>query len=97
MKTHVIPKTLLLCLLAASPCLGWGPEGHKIASRITTHYLTPEAQAAVTQLLGDQSLADVSTWADEIRSDSSYRWASPLHYSNVEPGADAFDLQRDCP
>ena len=97
MKTHVIPKTLMLCLLVASPCLGWGPEGHRIASSIATHHLTPEAQAAVTQLLGGQSLADVSTWADEIRSDSSYRWASPLHYSNVEPGADAFDLQRDCP
>ncbi|MFQ5491905.1 MAG: S1/P1 nuclease, partial [Phycisphaerae bacterium] len=27
----------------------------------------------------------------------SYRWANPLHYANVKPGEDEFDLQRDCP
>jgi hypothetical protein len=51
----------------------------------------------VDRLLDGKSLADVSTWADEIKSDSAYRWASPLHYANVAPEADSFDLARDCP
>ncbi len=97
MKMHVIQRTLLLCFLVASPCFGWGRDGHKIASSIATHYLTPEAKGAIARLLGNQSLADVSTWADEIKSDRSYRWASPLHYANVKPGAEGFDLERDCP
>ena len=89
--------TLLLVLILSIPCFGWGRDGHKITGTIATHYLTPEAKAAVTALLGDQTLADVSTWVDEIRSDSAYRWASPLHYSNVKPGEAEFDLSRDCP
>ena len=83
MNTRRIHRTaLLVILLVASPCFGWGRDGHKIASSIATQHLTPEAKAAVTELLGDQSIADVSTWADEIRSDPAYRWASPLHYSS---------------
>jgi len=98
MNTRRIHRTALLVILfVASPCFGWGRDGHKIASAIATQHLTPEAKTAVTRLLGDQSIADVSTWADEIRSDPAYRWASPLHYSNVKPGEDAFDLKRDCP
>jgi hypothetical protein len=97
MKSLINRRVLLILLLVASPCFGWGRDGHKIASTIAMNHLTPEAKAAVTQLLGKQSLADVSTWMDEIRSDPSYRWASPLHYANVKPGADGFDLKRDCP
>jgi len=77
--------------------LGWGRDGHRIIGTIATHYLTPEAKAAVTTFLGDQSLADVSTWADEIKSNRAYDWARPLHYANVQPGADGFNLKRDCP
>lgn len=63
-----IKRTVLLVLfLVASPCFGWGRDGHKIASTITTHHLRAEAKAAVAQLLGGQSPADVSTWAGEIR------------------------------
>ncbi|MCH7813784.1 MAG: S1/P1 nuclease [Planctomycetes bacterium] len=86
-----------LAVLVATPCFGWGRDGHKITGTIATHYLTPEAKVGVTALLGDQSLAEVSTWADEIRSNPAYRWASPLHYSNVKPGEAEFDLSRDCP
>ncbi len=87
----------VLVLLFAAPCFGWGRDGHKIISEIATHRLTPEAKVEVRALLGDQSLVDVCTWADEIRSDPAYRWASPLHYANVEPGDDSFDLERHCP
>lgn len=97
MQPPITRRVLVILLFAASPCFGWGREGHKIASTIATHHLTPEAKAAVAQLLDGQSLTDVSTWMDEIRSDPSYRWASPLHYANVKPGADGFDLKRDCP
>ncbi len=69
MHQFVTRKTaFLLMVLVATPCLAWGRDGHKITGAIAAHYLTPEAKAAVEALLGDQSLADVSTWADEIRS-----------------------------
>lgn len=76
MRMRLVTRTsVVIVALAASPCFGWGRDGHKISGTIATHYLTPDAKAAVQTLLADQSLADVSTWADEIKSDPSYRWA----------------------
>lgn len=92
-----IVTSLLVFTAAASPGFGWGRDGHRIAGQIASHYLTDDARTAINDLLDDQSLADVSTWADEIKSDPSYDWARPLHYANVKPGADSFDLKRDCP
>ncbi len=48
-------------------------------------------------LLTSQSLTDVATWADEVRNQRRYRWSAPLHYVNVQPQAESFDWQRDCP
>ncbi|MFH0981978.1 MAG: S1/P1 nuclease [Planctomycetota bacterium] len=98
MRTSLAWKIVPLVLLVVpAPCLGWGQDGHRIVAVIATDYLTPPAQATVNQLLGGPSLADVANWADEIKSDRTYRWASPLHYANVAPEADGFDLARDCP
>ena len=67
-------------LLTPSICLAWGADGHRIVGDIASHYLTPKAQAAVKDLLGDQTMAEASTWADEIKSDRKWDWANPLHY-----------------
>ena len=79
------------------PCFGWGRDGHRIVGEIATHHLPPEAKAGVLALLGDHTLIDVGSWADEVRSQSAYRWSAPLHYANVEPGNEEFNLERDCP
>lgn len=97
-KTTARVWWILLGLLAVPlPVLAWGPDGHKIVAQIATGHLTPQSQAAVRSLLGNQTLMVASTWADEIRNDSRYRWSAPLHYANVVPGSKAFDLRRDCP
>ena len=88
---------LLTAALCVSPCFGWGPDGHRIVGDIASKYLTDQAKAAVKDLLGDRSLADVSTWADEIRSDPTYDWAKPLHYVNAPRGEVRVHLDRDCP
>ncbi len=85
---------LFLVLLLSAPCFGWGRDGHRIIGEVAASRLTPEARAGVEALLGGQTLVDVGAWADEIRSDPAYRWASPLHYANVQPGAVAGHLRR---
>ena len=84
-------------LLIPLPCLGWGADGHRIVGKIGERCLTSEARAWVDELLAGQSLAEVSTWADEIKSDDSWNWARPSHYANVPTDATGFDLTRDCP
>ena len=60
----------------------WGPTGHRVVGAIATEYLKPEVKTIIEELLDGQSLALVSTYADEIKSDSRYREYSPWHYVN---------------
>lgn len=83
--------------IIVAPAYGWGRDGHRIIGAIASKLLTHAAAASVTSLLGGQSLADVSTWADEIRSNPAYDWAEPLHYVNVPKEAEAYEAARDCP
>jgi hypothetical protein len=50
--------------------LAWGGEGHRIVAEIAEQYLDPETARQVRELLAldnATTLAEVSTWADEIR------------------------------
>ena len=64
--------------------ISWGTLGHHVVGEIAEHHLTPEAKAAVSSLLGHESLADVSTWADEIVSQQ--RETAPWHFINLPIG-----------
>ncbi len=92
MKKHTT-TIALAAILIPSVCFAWGRDGHRITGFIAAKYLTPQAAAAVKDLLGNASLADVSTWADEIRR--KRKNTEPWHYVNVDPSHDRFDL--DCP
>ena len=51
---------------------GWGVLGHRIVGQIAGSYLTPKARIEVQKILGNESIAMVSNWADFIKSDSEY-------------------------
>lgn len=73
----------------------WRDEGHRLVARLAETRLTPRTAQAVRDLLGGQSLADASLWADQIRS--LRRETAPLHYVNIPLTADAYLPERDCP
>lgn len=66
--------------------LSWGVTGHRTIGKIAEKHLTPAARAAVQDLLGSETLADVSTWADEVRGQQEYRHTGPWHYINLPLG-----------
>ncbi len=74
-----------LISLWALPVFSWGANGHRIIGQIAQNNLTEQASNEVTKLIGSASLAQISTWADEIRSDPSWRYTSPWHYINWPP------------
>ncbi len=81
---------LVAASLMAGPAWGWGRLGHRVAGRIAEDRLTPSARAAVRDLLGPgESLADVSTWADDYRRD--HRETGPWHYVNVPIAEPKYD------
>jgi nuclease S1 len=53
--------TLLIALQAATLAWAWGRLGHRVISRLAEKRLTPEAKAAIAELLEPgESLADAS-------------------------------------
>jgi hypothetical protein len=79
---------ILICLFSTLPFLSfaWGVLGHRIVGEIATSYLTPNAKAGIQNILGVESLAMASNWADLIRSDSTFRYLSPWHYISFNAG-----------
>jgi hypothetical protein len=82
-------KTLsIFCLLTflSLACLGWGPTGHRAVGLIAEKHLSAKAKKNIAKILSQQSLAEVSTWMDEIRSDSLYNYMADWHWVTIETG-----------
>ncbi len=93
--TCILITSVVLCSWSP-PASAWGPNGHRIVGQIAENHLTDAARAGIEELVGDASLAQISTWADEIKSDPSWRHASPWHYINAAPG-EALETVRRSP
>ena len=83
---------MLVCVSASA--FAWGPTGHRVVGRIAENHLSPKARKSVQDLLGPVTLAEASTWADEIRSDPAWKHASSWHYINVEDGESIASAKR---
>ena len=86
MKTNSILFIPLLFLVTLQNTYAevWGSTGHRAIGAVAQKHLTPKAAEQVNALLGGMSLAFVSTYADEIRSDDRYGHLAPWHYVNMD-------------
>jgi hypothetical protein len=94
---------LALTIAFCGSALAWGYEGHRVIAEIAEQYLDSATARQIREILALDNaitLAEVSTWADEIRGQrrETARW----HYVNIpiRPPAGApaaYDGERDCP
>lgn len=86
---------LLLGLGMPFAAQAWGGKGHHVVAHIAEHHLTAAARARVDALLALEpgaTLASISTWADENRTQADAKW----HFVNL-PGDDCrYSARRDC-
>lgn len=89
-------KYFLSAVMAAISLMlvSWGVTGHRVIGKVAENHLTPKAKAAIEDLLGDQTLADVSTWADEVRGQPEYRQTAPWHFLNLPLGLSYDQFQK---
>ncbi|MEO8637134.1 MAG: S1/P1 nuclease [Gemmatimonadales bacterium] len=92
--------TLLLMVSGAAtpptaPATLWFALGHRVVARIAEGRLTPHTADAVRQILGGQTMADASVWADQIRGQR--RSTSALHFVNIPLEASAYEPAGSCP
>jgi hypothetical protein len=100
--TRRLPRLLAILLSAGlllaavgRPAHAWGFRGHRASAMLAWSRLSPAAKSAVRDLLGPgESLADVSTWADEKRRE--FPESGPWHYVNVPLIEDRYD-PKYCP
>ncbi|HJW18586.1 MAG TPA: S1/P1 nuclease, partial [Flavisolibacter sp.] len=84
MHKKILPVLLFISLFCYLPVvsMAWGMLGHRIVGGIAETYLTSKAKMEIRRILGNESIAMASNWADFIKSDTSYRYISPWHYVN---------------
>ena len=59
----------LLCFfLLIQRAFPWGAQGHQAIGEVARKLLTPAAKVSITAILGDDDLAAVGTWLDEVRN-----------------------------
>lgn len=77
---------LFFTLCISFESLGWGQTGHRVIGLIAEYHLTKKAKKNIQKILKGQSVAMVSTFMDEIRSDGTYDHLSPWHYCTIPDG-----------
>jgi hypothetical protein len=76
----------LICFITFNVAFGWGATGHRATGWIAEKYLSKKAKKQLQRILKGQSLAMVSTWMDDVRSDSTYDHMTDWHWVTIPEG-----------
>lgn len=79
--TYLLVFTLLIPNFSHAD--DWGATGHRTIGQIAEQYLKGHTKRKIKKLLHGESLAFVSTFADEIKSDKRYDKFYTWHYINM--------------
>ncbi|MGX1111103.1 MULTISPECIES: S1/P1 nuclease [unclassified Pseudoalteromonas] len=88
-KTMLLISTGILSMSMSSPSHAWGQNGHRIVGEVAANHITDTTRQALTPLLDGESLPQIATWADEMRSAPETFWqkkSSRWHYINFDEG-----------
>jgi len=86
-RTGLVAAAVTVCL--PSPAAAWGQTGHRVIGEIADERISGKTRAEIELIMGEEDLAEASTWADEERSNPAVFWqreAGPYHYVTVPEG-----------
>lgn len=66
--------------------MAWGLLGHRVVGQIAESYLNKKASIEIKLILGNETMAMASNWADFIKSEPSYNYLNNWHYINLPAG-----------
>ena len=76
-KTAILLLFIFLNSYVSHSSDDWGKTGHRATGEIAEKYLSKKARKEINKLLDGHSIAYVSNYGDEIKSDKNYRKFSP--------------------
>lgn len=86
---------LFICSFNANSSLKWNSTGHRTVGKIADNYLNGSTKRKIKKLLNGKSLAFVSTFADEIKSDKRYNDFYTWHYINMPLDSNYEDSEKN--
>lgn len=88
MKRTSLRQWLVIVFICGMPfqSMAWGVLGHRIIGEIADSYLTKKAKREVYKILGNETIAMSSNWADFIKSNPAYNYLYNWHFINLEGG-----------
>lgn len=97
MKIFLFAASLLISSFSFASEYDWGRTGHRATAEVAEQHLTKKAKQKVREILEGQSLAFVSTYGDDIKSDPKYRKYGPWHYVNLDAGETEYSKEKANP
>lgn len=95
---YSLSLTLLIsAIFASTDCNAWGQNGHRVVGKIAESHISETTKTALIPYLNGESLAQISTWPDEMRSAPGDFWqkkSSRWHYINADDNA-TFSFDHD--
>lgn len=76
----------LLFPFCITQALAWGQTGHRVVGVVAQDHLSRKAEKKVMELLDCNSLAEVSVWMDDIKSDDRYDHTHDWHWVTIPAG-----------
>jgi hypothetical protein len=86
---------ILTSCLVFTQSFGWGVTGHRAIGLVAEKHLSAKAKKKLKLLMGQESLAMMSTWMDEVRSDSTYNYTADWHWVTIETGKNYSDSPKN--
>lgn len=85
---NFIKKFAVVFLFFALPFTGkaWGVLGHRIVGEIADSYLSKRAKREIGRIMGFESVAMASNWADFIKSDPNFKYLYNWHFADIPGG-----------
>jgi hypothetical protein len=83
---HLFSIAICLSFLFSFNCYAsddWSATGHRVVGKIADQYLKGRTKRKIEKLLHNKSLALVSTFGDDIKSDKRYDTFYTWHYINM--------------
>ncbi|QSE98844.1 S1/P1 nuclease [Fulvivirga lutea] len=77
---------LVFSTLLSIPSFGWGPIGHRTIGLVAQQHLSKKTKRKLREILKHESLAVVSMWMDEERSNPNYKHMEDWHWVDIPDG-----------
>lgn len=92
---NLFKRFLIIFLLGLSFSLSaYDLVGHRIVAEIAYQNLSATARLQLDKLLGKHGIVYAASWADEIRSDSNYKYSYQWHYQNLSDSMATADFEK---